>query len=658
MSAQESEIDERLRTTKDALGVLFQVNYEGVSEWEKGLYFKLFARPSKRVQAILEVEREILIVGNIYRDQQARTVAFAQHVINESKGRLEPKLFFVVHSDPKGNGKLKKWGRESGLTIIPLYTSNGALPSGEELERALSYEFFSHNPFDITGPVDSDAQFFGRRTEAQELARKLQNGQIRACFGIRKIGKTSIVHRVLGEIEGHFDCITVFIDCQQDGVFNLRAANLLVSIAGTIDSAMQSKKSVVELKTISSPFNLFDASRLFVETIEQLDRPLILVFDEVDYITPGSPMAPHWKGGFIEFWRNIRAGYQGAARSGKKVSVLVCGVSSKWFSVEAIDGIENAALSFVPEEYLTPLPRGAAIAMIRKVGAMAGLNFAESAADLIASCCSDMPFWIRKACSFIHLRTDTAKRPISVSSKDIETDLKDFIRDEGSALAQVALQHLFRVYPEIKEPAVKIANGKASEVSPNNMRLLARYGLISAQGKLSGEMVRAGLSLVETEPDTSVVFTQAEHSSDGRLSLTFDDWAEELQVISRRRNVIERRLRELVVNFLKFSALAATDKKSAKDRLLAALPERRRGDLASLGVDELVQKLFWLELCAVIRKEWPLFERIFGDQGALQQNVELTNDRPDTHAKSIDRADVAMYRRSLTWFEDKLARLS
>lgn len=296
--------------------------------------------------------------------------------------------------------------------------------------------------------------------------------------------------------------------------------------------------------------------------------------------------------------------------------------------------------------------------MIRKVGAMAGLHFAEVAADNIASCCSDMPFWIRKACSFIHLRTDTAKRPMNVSAKDIEADLREFVRDEGSALAQVALQHLFRVYPEIKEPAIKIVNGKSSEVSPNSMRLLARYGLASAQGNVSGEMVRAGLSSIETEPDTSVVFTQIEHSAQETLSLAFDDWAEELQVISRRRNVIEKRLREIVVNFLKFSALSSTDKKSAKERILATLPEKRRAEVGNLGVDELSQKLFWLELGGLIRKEWPLFEKIFGDQDAFRQNVALVNDRPDTHAKSIDRADVALYRRSLVWFEDKLARLS
>lgn len=153
MTLNEGEVAQLLKTTKDAIAILFQTTHEVVSEWEKGEYFKIYARPSKRIQAILEVEREVLFVGNIYRDQQARTVAFAQQAIAETKGRLEPKLFFVVHGDPKGNAKLKKWGRESGVTIIPLYTSGGKLPSGEELERTLSYEFFSHNPFDITGPV-------------------------------------------------------------------------------------------------------------------------------------------------------------------------------------------------------------------------------------------------------------------------------------------------------------------------------------------------------------------------------------------------------------------------------------------------------------------------------------------------------------------------
>jgi len=243
-------ISELLEQTKKSISELFFVTFETVDEWEKGIYFYIYVNPSKRMRSILDVQREILIVGNTYLEQQTRTIAFAKNVINNSNGRLEGNLFFVVHRDPKGNPKLKKWGREAGITIIPIYVGNDPLPSGPELERLLAFELFSQDPFDITGPVASDVHFFGRRTEAQELARKLQNGQIRACFGIRKIGKTSIMHRVLREIEKNFDSVTVFTDCSQDAVFQLHAPNLLVSLAATVEKAIEEDRPVLELSII------------------------------------------------------------------------------------------------------------------------------------------------------------------------------------------------------------------------------------------------------------------------------------------------------------------------------------------------------------------------------------------------------------------------
>jgi hypothetical protein len=139
--------------------------------------------------------------------------------------------------------------------------------------------------------------------------------------------------------------------------------------------------------------------------------------------------------------------------------------------------------------------------------------------------------------------------------------------------------------------------------------------------------------------------------------LSFSDWAEELQVIGKRRNIVERRLREIVFNFLKFSALSSVEGKSAKDRILAALPERRRRELSNFNVDEISQKIYWLELVNLIKREWSLFDKIFGDQQMLLENANLVNDRPDAHAKDVDRADIALYRRSLAWFEDRLSRL-
>ena len=54
--------------------------------------------------------------------------------------------------------------------------------------------------------------------------------------------------------------------------------------------------------------------------------------------------------------------------------MLIGGVSTYWFTVESIDGVENAVLAFIPEEYLSPMPEGATVAMLRRLGRIAGLQ--------------------------------------------------------------------------------------------------------------------------------------------------------------------------------------------------------------------------------------------------------------------------------------------
>lgn len=639
--------------TVSAFAELFGINTESVRRFENGEYFVMYARGSKRVQNILGAEREILIMGNIYADQQARSLQFARRIINESDGRLETSLCVFVHQDPRGNAKLKRWGRENGVAVIPVYTSTGVLPRGQEMERLLSYEFFTQDPFDVTGPVANDAQFFGRRTEAQELARKLQAGNIRACFGIRKIGKTSILHRVLSEMKNNYDAVTLFVDCQRDDVFGLDAAGLIYSITQSLLSLKASGRPYAEVN--ASPFNisLADATKKFQAALAEFDVPVVLAFDEIDYITPSNGGAEQWRQGFVEFWRNVRAAYHAAARDGRKISLLISGVSSRWFSVESIDGVENAALAFIPEEYLSPLPRGAANAMIKNIGSMAGLRFDEAALEAISSFCSDMPFWIRKACSSIHGKIETAVRPVTLSQLAVSSMLDTYGRDEGAALAKVALQHLFRVYPELRAPSVRLLEN-SPKLSLGVLRTLCRYGIATASGEVSGAMMRMALTMVaeETPPED----TDSIGNSDQSRPL-MSEWAEELAGISYKRNTMERALRSIVINFLRVAALSTKGGQSAKAMLLAAVPERRRAELEPFNLEAIADKLLWLELGAVINKNWSLFERVFGDRTIFNENVGIVNDRPDAHAKRLEPGDVAMHRRALHWLDDRIARI-
>lgn len=648
-------IEDFIRSSQGLLEITHQDFY--FIEAENSLYGKVYAKPSQRFSTLLCVERELLILFTSFRSQQARTIKAIRALLAEAHWRLESTVVIVVHPDPTANNKLKIWGRGNGLSILPVYYDEDKFPLPSiEFESTLCRELFSHDPFDVTGPVSDDNQFYGRRTEAQDLARQLQAGQVKACLGIRKIGKTSILNRIVDICKNHYDCYVVVIDCSRDEVWSLNAATLMASIAFSLEQTMSMAEKYSALSIDSNDIDITKSTQMLISSINKNSLSTILVFDEIDYITPGSPTGKHWCNEFNIFWRNLRVVYQETLRMDKKFSLLLSGVSSKWFRVESIEGIENAALAFIPEEYLSPLPRGASIAMIKTLARIAGLLFDELNADLIAAICCDNPFWIRKACSFLHQRIDIQGRPVKPENSLIKSYLEDFVQTEGAIIAQLALGHLMRVYPELLPHAISCFQGKFNEIPKNYLAILTKYGLVkltSQQYDISGTLMREGLSLILNERSSESLMVEnvtTEPINKGRL----DEWADELALINRRRNIIEKKMRGIVLNFLRFDSLQDKQKPSPQQRILKRIEDKRRKQFETIATDDLMDKLLWSELSVIIEKEWSLFERIFSDKTQFSLNSTIINDRFDAHAKEADAADLALYRRSLKWFEERV----
>ncbi|MCF0739051.1 hypothetical protein L0E61_25700 [Klebsiella pneumoniae] len=139
---------------------------------------------------------------------------------------------------------------------------------------------------------------------------------------------------------------------------------------------------------------------------------------------------------------------------------------------------------------------------------------------------------------------------------------------------------------------------------------------------------------------------------------SLDEWADELALINASRNKLEKRLRGLSLNFIKFSCLQDKSKGAPSARIQKCIERHRVDKLKHLPADDLIEKLLWSELIRLIEKEWDLFSSIFNDLRLLKEHAELVNDRPDTHAKDADGADIAHYRRSLRWLEDAVQRAS
>lgn len=654
----EQQTNDLLETFSKAATGLFELTVKYVKYFEQGTYGCAIAKPSKRIKNALAIDREVLVVVSTFKDQQQRTVKFILQEIQESLGRLETTLVVVLHKDRDGNAKLRNWGRDLGLSVLPLLEGE-SLKSNDALEKALCVELYSHDPFDVTGPVSDDANFFGRRDEAIELARKLQRGQIRSCLGIRKIGKTSILNRVLHEIKTTHDCTCVMVDCSRDDIWQLDAADLLGSIAYTAEFALVNHENYSKLSVVNQKTDVTEARKKLENAIKSIARPFVLVFDEVDYITPGSPTNSKWGAEFNVFWRNLRAVYQESSRDGSRFSVLVAGVSTYWFSVESIGGVENSVLAFVPEEYLSPMPTGASVAMLKRLGKIAGLQFDDEAAEYVAKASGNMPYWSRKCASYINRKFPVTDRPCEVKKERIESMVSSFVREEGAAIAEVSLRHLFRVYPSLYEAAALCHTGKGETVSEVNKRVLRRYGVLKDNlPHLSGEMMISGFgALASNQSNSQSDFPITSAEDIQAVDLGVGEWAEELAAIGKRRNLLERKLREIVLNFLRFDSISTGRLSTLQLRIVSVLPEKRREAMAHFSAEESIGKFLWSDLVKLLGKEWQLFEKIFGGKTEFNQHCDIINDRFDAHAKTADSADFAMYRRSLRYIEDRIAKL-
>ena len=94
------------------------------------------------------------------------------------------------------------------------------------------------------------------------------------------------------------------------------------------------------------------------------------------------------------------------------------------------------------------------------------------------------------------------------------------------------------------------------------------------------------------------------------------------------------------------------------ERIVKVIETHRVDKLKHYHSDELIEKLLWTELFKLIEKEWDLFSTMFNDLRLLKENSAVVNERPDAHAKDVDAADIAHYRKSLRWLEEAVNKSS
>ena len=602
-------------------------------------YDYFLMKPTPMFTEMFNIERELIVVLSPYKTFEPRTLDVfdaAQRKLSDL--RVESVCRVLISDDPDAERKvndLLKTDPEQPV-VIPFTFDELSTSYGDFfLRNRFRQHFYTRDLFAFLSPLRRDLYFFGRSQLLQEIINKHRSGEHTGLFGLRKSGKTSIVYAIERHLHIHGGDI-LSIDCESPSVHGLRWFELLEELVRKYKGVRDSKSRIAP----SPRYTETTAADSFTDDVLAIYRsnksaPLMILFDEIERLSPGTGSSPHWRNGsdFVLFWQTLRGFYQ---RYQSVFTYMLVGTNPSCVEQSMIAGHENPLFGSIPSDYVPSFTVEQTREMVRKLGRYMGLHFDEMLYAKLVEDFGGHPFLIRQFCSEIH-KACKGDRPERVDKALYGTVMTTFRRTAIDYLSMI-VSVLRDWYPDEYDMLLFLAHGDKAT--------FAAFAL--DHGTYTKHLIGYGLMAESVHGYTFNIEALREYLNNlhkyERLNLSDD---EKVAEISARRNRIERLLRIAIRNALR----AAHGRKKAGEFVRGALPEKRRESVGTSDIDVLLSRdtspLYFRELIAIVKREWSALQNVFEmEKGKLELILEEVNEsgRPDAHAKYLSEDEFAQLR--------------
>lgn len=398
-----------------------------------------FLNPEPHISESFGFDSELLVVYSPFDVIEPRAIQAAEQILSEApaKGRVERLSYILLSEDPN----IGKWLAEYSLTnkesrqIIPIYAGDlrAALGNNWFVRNKLSEFLHGRDLFDIRLPLENDTYFFGRGDLVIPLFDAIKRGENRAIFGLRKTGKTSILFKLERMLKANDIADVVYLDCKLPSVRKLRWFDLVKKICSGLDKNAAGNSSL-SFDEVGAPDSL-------IKIISKRTKPALLIFDEIEYISPFALNDKHWHVDFIDFWQAIWA----CQSRNRTLSILLAGVNPTVVEMDQVQGIQNPLFGIVSYEFVRGLSEDDIKNMVRVLGKRMGLRFDHTAYSYLYNRYGGHPLLTRLACSFENKKAklDCIEKPISFTADSLkaheterDSDLTFYCRHVVSELQQ------------------------------------------------------------------------------------------------------------------------------------------------------------------------------------------------------------------------------
>ena len=506
------------------------------------------------------------------------------------------------------------------------------------LIKSVQRNYLIRDLFGFESPLREEHFFFGRSEIVNSAIDFGRSGQHSSLFGLRKSGKTSTIFAIQRKSRSS-DLNVVVVDCQNIAVHGKRYDQLLVWLVHRI-------RSQLSLKTVKTADPVGpDVAEWFDEhmrsTLSALRCNLLIVFDEIENISPKTAASPHWRQGIdpVYFWQTIRSFCQSQTK--RYLSVCFVGTSPYLLEVSKIEGVDNPAYLLASKEFIPNLSFDETREMVSRLGFFMGLNFdAQAVAQLHASY-GGHPFFTRQVCSKVHQLTGL-QRPVDVPTSRVTEAQVQFASQLETYMSDI-IGNLKEFYPEEFRLLSMLVNGNRHELveymdeAPELVDHLMGYGLVAVRDgvyEVTIGAVEAAVRKLQAAPPT--VTKQAR-------------WSE----VSIRRNNLEQGIRSAL--FLWSKGVPSDEWNGVLQSALtgaryASLPSREPHVLFS----QAASPLFFSDLLGFLREARVLPYLDAERRSQISSHMGRINSlRRDAHANEFSDEDFDLVIQSLDQLEQE-----
>jgi len=441
-----------------------------------------FLKPSETIAEVYGFPREILLVYSEYPRLESRTIQAAEQFLltPPGNGRVDNFNYILVSEDPH----IEEWVHQylmdypEARIIIPFFAQALREAKGDAyfFRRILNKNLYERDLFALQLPLMTDFYFFGRQEIVKNLIESASRGENRALFGLRKTGKTSIIFKVERQIKASGSGFFFYYDCKQLDIRRLRWYQLLEKILRDI-----CRENGFRLDGQTDEIGITETFRSVVERSDE-SKKIVLVFDEIEYISPVSQEDHHWKKDFVYFWQTFWA----VQSRQRKICAILVGVNPYPVEVPRVSDIQNPLFGIVPYSFLVGLDFADMRKMVTTLGKKMGLRFDYDSVKYLYERYGGHPFLTRLTCTFINnqIKCRNEEKPVDITQeklKDYETTLDSNLYFYSESV----VSELKYFYPSEYELLELLASRQTTEFInrtryQEDSRHLVDYGLLSS----------------------------------------------------------------------------------------------------------------------------------------------------------------------------------